>query len=161
MKSDRTGTHRNSNPPTTSAPVAPLPDEDLTGTSLGRYMIVRKLGKGGMGVVYLAEDTLLGRRVALKFLPEAVKRGSRTQARFFREAQVAARLNHPNIIAIHDIGEVDGSLFIVMELLKEQSLGGFVRERGPLHWTEATAIVAECCAALHVAHRAGLVHRVL
>jgi urea transport system substrate-binding protein len=134
-------------------------DADLSGISLGRYFLLRKLGKGGMGVVYEAEDILLNRRVAVKLLPDTIKRSARLQERFFLEAQVAARLNHPNIIAIHDIGEAQETFFIVMELLKEQSLGGYLRQRGPLHWVEATHIAVDCCAALHEAHCSGLVHR--
>ncbi len=112
-----------------------------------------------MGVVYEAEDILLNRRVAVKLLPDTLRSTAQALERFFVEAQVAARLNHPNIIAIYDIGEGNGLFFIVMELLKEQSLGGFVRQHGALHWAEATRITADCCAALRDAHRAGLVHR--
>lgn len=139
---------------------APNVDEDdLCGTSLGRYLIMRRLGKGGMGIVYEAEDSLLNRRVAVKLLPRGKKPGARMLDRFFVEAQVAARLNHPNIIGIFDIGERSGTFYIVMELLNELSLGGYLRKHGPLPWQEATRITADCCAALHDAHRAGLVHR--
>ena len=95
------------------APVASKAAEvDLRGTTLGRYLLLRKLGKGGMGVVYEAEDSLLNRRVAVKLLPDTLKRAPRLLERFFVEAQVAARLNHPNIIAIYDIGEGGGTFFI-------------------------------------------------
>lgn len=133
--------------------------QDLTGTSLGRYLLVRRLGQGGMGVVYEAEDHLLNRRVAVKLLPYAQRPPARLLERFFVEAQVAARLNHPNIIGIFDIGERSGTFYIVLELLNELSLGGYVRRYGALSWQEATRIAADCCAALHDAHLVGLVHR--
>lgn len=132
---------------------------DLSGTSLGRYLLLRRLGRGGMGVVYEAEDNLLNRRVAVKLLPHDKAPRARTLERFFVEAQVAARLNHPNIIGIFDLGERNGNFYIVMELLNELSLGGYLRKHGALPWPEATRIAADCCAALHEAHLAGLVHR--
>lgn len=132
---------------------------DLSGTSLGRYLLLRRLGRGGMGVVYEAEDNLLNRRVAVKLLPHDKVPRARTLERFFVEAQVAARLNHPNIIGIFDLGERSGNFYIVMELLNELSLGGYLRKHGALPWPEATRIAADCCAALHEAHLAGLVHR--
>ncbi|MFO0576507.1 MAG: bifunctional serine/threonine-protein kinase/ABC transporter substrate-binding protein [Polyangia bacterium] len=139
----------------------PLPalEEQLIGKSIGRYRILMRLGRGGMGLVYEAEDALLNRRVAVKFLPPNMQGDVRLRERFFREAQVTARLSHPNIIAIHDIGEVQGRIFVVMELLSPRSLGSHIREGGALHFSEATRIIADCCSALAVAHAAGLVHR--
>lgn len=138
---------------------APLAEDQLLGRSIGRYRILQRLGRGGMGLVYEADDALLNRRVAVKFLPPNMQKDNRLRERFFREAQVTARLSHPNIIAIHDIGEVQSSIFVVMELLSPRSLGGHIRDGGALHWTEATRVIADCCSALAAAHSAGVVHR--
>jgi eukaryotic-like serine/threonine-protein kinase len=102
-----------------------------SGTKLGPYEIIAPIGAGGMGEVYRARDTRLGREVALKVLPESFSRDADRLRRFEQEARAVAALNHPNILAIHDIGEQDGSPFIVSELLDGNSLRAEL-EHGPL-----------------------------
>jgi urea transport system substrate-binding protein len=117
------------------------------------------LGKGGMGVVYEGVDAGLKRNVAIKFLPEEVLKKTDVIDRFMREAQVTARLSHPNIIAIFDVSKDDRGCYMVMELLSPASAGSHLKKKGPYPWPVATRIIADCCAALKVAHDAGIVHR--
>ena len=130
----------------------------MIGKTISHYKILEKLGEGGMGVVYKAEDTSLRRMVALKFLPPFVLGMGPEKARLAREAQAAAALDHPNICTVYEVDEVDGETFIAMALVDGGSLRDKISE-GPLTLDEAMDLATQIAQGLAAAHGKGIVHR--
>ena len=132
----------------------------MIGQTVSHYRILSKLGEGGMGTVYVAEDTLLGRRVAIKSLKLAsVPSQKNYRQRFLREARAASQLNHPHIATVHEFGETeDGQPYLVMELIDGQSLSDLLRENS-LPVDRAVGIVKQVVDAIAEAHRHGIIHR--
>ncbi|MBX7236327.1 MAG: protein kinase [Caldilineales bacterium] len=132
---------------------------ELNGKSLGQYQILRELGRGGMAIVYEAYQPSLGRNVAIKVLPPEFTYDKTLVQRFLHEARAAARLNHPNIVAIYDVGEQNGVYFIVMQKLEGESLHSLIQRVGRLPLARAAHLVGQVAAGLDYAHAQGLVHR--
>src|SRR6185503_17835166 len=141
--------------PDSGAPVV----KELTG-KIGKYDIVKPLGKGAMGMVYLAHDTVLERDVALKVMVPQIADDAELNDRFKREAKAVARMTHPNVVSVFDLGQhTDGSPYIAMELLKGQDLQKAMRGQPPLPLDRKIAIMIQVLAGLAHAHAAGIVHR--
>jgi len=130
----------------------------MIGSTISHYKIVSEIGRGGMGIVYKAEDTKLNRTVALKVLPLRALEGEEEMSRFGREAQAAAALNHPHIATVYEIDEEDGQPFIVMEYVDGPSLKDKIEE-GPLKLDDAIKFAIQIAEGLDTAHEVGIVHR--
>src|SRR6476646_6350166 len=130
----------------------------MIGTTVSHYHITSKLGQGGMGEVYLAEDTKLDRKVALKLLPDEVASDQERMRRFVQEAKSASALNHPNIITIYEIGEIDSRHFIATEFIDGETLRKRIK-RGQMKLADILEIAIQTTGALAAAHAAGIIHR--
>jgi len=148
------------NPFPPAKPLAPSPGaNDLSGTTLGGYRLVRKIAQGGMGVIYEAVQIRLARKVALKVLTEQLATRPEFLQRFEREAKAAAALDHPNIVQVHDFGEADGRRFIIMEFIDGENLSEYISKRGKIPVENALAIIGQAALALKAAAEKSIVHR--
>ncbi len=129
------------------------------GHSLGHYRIISKIGAGGMGEVFLAEDTKLDRKVAVKFLNEEFARDADKLRRFVQEAKAASALNHPNILTVYEIGEADGTNYIATEFIEGKTLREQISEHEPFQLNTILKVGAQVSEALAAAHQAGIIHR--
>jgi eukaryotic-like serine/threonine-protein kinase len=130
-----------------------------SGTKLGSYEVTAQIGAGGMGEVYQAHDTKLGRDVAIKVLPEAFAHDPERLSRFQREAKMLASLNHPNIATIHGLEQSGGTSYLVMELVSGETLAERVKREGPVPVEEALVIAKQIAEPLEAAHEKGIIHR--
>src|SRR5215472_6444224 len=128
------------------------------GRNIGRYAVLSTLGEGGMGVVYAAYDPELDRKVAVKVLRERLGDAAELGARLLREAQAMARLSHPNVVSVHDVGRFEDKVFVAMEFIDGRTLGDWVKEK-PRSWREVLGVFRQAGKGLAAAHSAGLVHR--
>ena len=127
--------------------------------TLGRYQILGELGRGGMGAVFLAEDSILKRKVALKIPQFEPAKAEQMQARFLREAQLAAQLSHPNICQVYDVGLIDGQYVMAMEYIEGKTLAAYTKVGKLLTARQAAGFVRKIALAVEVAHQKGLIHR--
>ncbi|MCA9712674.1 MAG: serine/threonine protein kinase, partial [Myxococcales bacterium] len=134
-------------------------EPDLSGAVLGRYRLLRRLGQGGMGSVYLAEHELIDRRAAIKVLHPDLAAEPRSRKRFLREARAASTVHHPGVVEILDVGFSGNHVYFVMELLEGQDLAQRLQASRCMSWPEAAPILVDVAEALDAAHRAGVVHR--
>src|SRR2546427_2164231 len=140
----------------------PAPDRlflDFQAAVVGRYSLDRELGRGGMGVVYLAREVRLDRSVAIKLLPPSMASNPKLRERFLREARTAAKLSHPNIIPIHAVEEIGEFVFFAMAYIEGETLTERVRRRGPLSPSDASRVLRDVAWALAYAHGQGGLHR--
>jgi serine/threonine protein kinase len=145
---------------TSVAPIDSLPKTDRwINASLGKYRITRRVGRGGMGVVYQARDPVLLRSVAIKLLPEDLHTDAEALRKFLGEARAAARISHPNVVAVYEANQENGVSYLVMELMEGGSAQDRLRAWGAFPWAEATRTIADACRGLVAVHAAGIVHR--
>ncbi|MCA9699316.1 MAG: serine/threonine protein kinase, partial [Myxococcales bacterium] len=142
-----------------SGPAAPEPLELHRGGQIARYLLLERVGSGGMGVVWSAYDETLDRKVAVKVLRADARGGTKARDRLLREAQVMARLSHPNLVTVHEIGRHEGQVFIAMEFVRGQSLDQWITREPPRAWREVLAVFRQAGEALMAVHSAGLLHR--